>query len=84
VKTLAHEIGHALLHDPGLATNKDLSRELKELEAESTAYVICRALAMDTSDYSFGYVVGWAGGGEQALQASRRPPDGSSARRRRY
>ncbi|HEY5092138.1 MAG TPA: ImmA/IrrE family metallo-endopeptidase [Acidimicrobiales bacterium] len=68
VKTLAHEIGHALLHDPGLVTNKDLSRALKELEAESTAYVICRALAMDTSDYSFGYVVGWAGGGEQALQ----------------
>ena len=67
-KTLAHEIGHALLHDPGLATNKDLSRGLKELEAESTAYVICRALAIDTGDYSFGYVVGWAGGGEQALQ----------------
>ena len=68
VKTLAHEIGHALLHDPGLATSEDWSRGLKELEAESTAYVICRALAMDTSDYSFGYVVGWAGGGEQALQ----------------
>src|ERR1019366_1424566 len=66
-KTLAHEIGHALLNDPGLVTNKDLSRGLKELEAESTAYVICRAFAMDTSDYSFGYVVGWAGGGEQAL-----------------
>jgi hypothetical protein len=68
VKTLAHEIGHALLHDPGLATSEDWSRGLKELEAESTAYVICRAFAMDTSDYSFGYVVGWAGGGEQALQ----------------
>ena len=32
-------------------------RRLAELEAESTAYVICQALGLDTSDYSFGYVV---------------------------
>jgi hypothetical protein len=67
-KTLAHEIGHALLHDPGVEATKDLERGLKELEAESTAYVICTALGMDTSDYSFGYVAGWAGGAPEALQ----------------
>ncbi len=67
-KTLAHEIGHALLHDPGVEVTKDLERGLKELEAESTAYVICMALGMDTSDYSFGYVAGWAGGAPEALQ----------------
>jgi len=67
-KTLAHEIGHALLHDPGVGATKDLGRGLKELEAESTAYVICTALGMDTSDYSFGYVAGWAGGAPEALQ----------------
>jgi hypothetical protein len=39
-----------------------------ELEAESTAYVICAALGMDTSDYSFGYVAGWAGGAPEAVQ----------------
>ncbi|NNN10175.1 MAG: ImmA/IrrE family metallo-endopeptidase, partial [Acidimicrobiaceae bacterium] len=55
-KTLAHEIGHALLHDPGVDSTKELTRGLKELEAESAAYVICTALGMDTSDYSFGYV----------------------------
>ncbi|MHB8334199.1 MAG: ImmA/IrrE family metallo-endopeptidase, partial [Acidimicrobiales bacterium] len=66
-KTLAHEIGHALLHDPESATTKDLTRGLKELEAESIAYVICTALGMDTSDYSFGYVAGWAGGGPEAI-----------------
>jgi uncharacterized protein YjbI with pentapeptide repeats len=66
-KTLAHEIGHALLHDPGVEATKDLERGLKELEAESTAYVICTALGMDTSDYSFGYVAGWAGGAPEAL-----------------
>jgi hypothetical protein len=66
-KTLAHEIGHALLHDPESATTKDLTRGLKELEAESAAYVICTALGMDTSDYSFGYVAGWSGGGPEAV-----------------
>ena len=67
-KTLAHEIGHALLHDPGIEATKDLERGLKELEAESAAYVICAALGMDTSDYSFGYVAGWAGGAPEATQ----------------
>jgi hypothetical protein len=67
-KTLAHEIGHALLHDPGVEATKYLERGLKELEAESTAYVICTALGMDTSDYSFGYVAGWAGGAPEAIQ----------------
>jgi antirestriction protein ArdC len=67
-KTLAHEIGHALLHDPEYLVTKDLSRGLKELEAESTAYVICTALGMDTSDYSFGYVLGWTGGAPDAIE----------------
>lgn len=61
VKTLAHEIAHALLHE-----SFD-SRALAELEAESTAYVVCQALEIDSSDYSFGYVATWAGGGEQAI-----------------
>jgi hypothetical protein len=61
VKTLAHEIGHALLHE------KYDNRPLAEMEAESTAYVVCKALGLDTSDYSFGYVATWAGGGEQAI-----------------
>jgi len=61
VKTLAHEIAHALLHE------KYDNRPLAELEAESTAYVVCQALGLDTSDYSFGYVATWAGGGDQAI-----------------
>ena len=61
VKTLAHEIGHALLHE------KFDSRAVAELEAESTAYVVCQSLGFDTSDYSFGYVATWAGGGDHAI-----------------
>lgn len=61
VKTLAHELSHALLHE------RFDNRALAELEAESTAYVVCQALGLDTSDYSFGYVATWTGGGEQAI-----------------
>ena len=68
VKTLAHEIAHALLHDPATATTRELTRGLRELDAESAALVICAALGMDTSDYSFGYVAGWAGGGPEAVK----------------
>ena len=57
VKTLAHEIGHALLDE------QCDNRALAELEAESMVYVICQALGLDTSEY----VAGWAGGGEQAI-----------------
>jgi uncharacterized protein DUF955 len=61
VKTLAHELAHVILHE----TVDD--RSLAELEAESTAYVVCQSLGLDTSDYSFGYVATWSGGGEDAI-----------------
>ncbi len=61
IKTLVHELAHALLHE------RVTDRPLAELEAESTAYIVCRAMGMDTGDYSFGYVASWAGGGETAI-----------------
>ncbi|MGO9301316.1 MAG: ArdC-like ssDNA-binding domain-containing protein [Acidimicrobiales bacterium] len=61
VKTLVHELAHALLH----ASYDD--RALAELEAESTAYVVCQVLGIDSGDYSFGYVATWAGDGDQAV-----------------
>jgi antirestriction protein ArdC len=65
VKTLAHELGHAILH----GERGGLARERAELEAESVAYVVCADLGIDSSDYSFGYLAVWAGGGEQVRQA---------------
>jgi antirestriction protein ArdC len=64
VKTLAHEIAHALLHE-----SFDGSRDLAELEAESTAYIVCADLGLDSSAYSLGYVATWAGGGDEAIKA---------------
>ncbi|HUZ53105.1 MAG TPA: ArdC-like ssDNA-binding domain-containing protein [Streptosporangiaceae bacterium] len=62
VKSLAHEMGHALLHEPPADGKRDIMRGQMELEAESTAYVVCQSLGLDTSDYSFGYVAGWQSG----------------------
>jgi len=57
VKTLAHEIAHAMLHEDA----RHLDRGLIELEAESVAYVVCQSFGLETGEYSFGYVAGWAG-----------------------
>ncbi|MGP8060918.1 MAG: ArdC-like ssDNA-binding domain-containing protein [Acidimicrobiales bacterium] len=65
VKTLAHELGHAVLH----AEAPD--RALAELEAESVAFVVCAAAGLPTGRYSFGYVATWAGGGDEAVAAIR-------------
>ncbi len=56
VKTLAHELGHAILHrDTDYAAN----RPRCELEAESVAYIVLGYLGIDAGDYSFGYVATW-------------------------
>jgi len=39
------------------------------LEAESVAYVVCDALGIQSDDWTFGYVAGWAGGGDEAIAA---------------
>src|SRR5450759_2301486 len=67
VKTLAHELGHAILHTPG--DGRPDNRGLMELEAESVAFVVCANNGIETDDYSFGYVTGWIGGGDEARDA---------------
>lgn len=70
LKTLIHETAHALLHNPE-ASSSQPTRETKEVEAESVAYVVCQYFGLDTSDYSFGYIAGWSSGkGTPELKAS--------------
>ncbi len=66
VKTLIHELGHALLHAEGPVS----SRETAEVEVESVAYVVCDALGLDTSDYSFAYVARWSEGSSELVSAT--------------
>ena len=55
-KVLAHEWAHGLLHSID-AERPD--RPTRELEAESTAFVVMQSLGFDTSDISFGYIADW-------------------------
>ena len=56
IKTAIHEMAHAKLH----STDNDLTKNSKEVEAESVAYTVCQHFGIDTSDYSFGYIAGWS------------------------
>ena len=40
----------------------NISRNTKEVQAESVAYTVCQRFGLDTSDYSFGYIAGWSSG----------------------
>ena len=44
-----------------LAASKKTDRDTKEVEAEAVAYTVLQYLGLDSSDYSFGYIAGWAG-----------------------
>ena len=60
VKTAIHEMAHQKLH----SMENDLTKNSKEVEAESVAYTVCQHFGIDTSDYSFGYIAGWSEGKE--------------------
>ena len=67
IKTLIHETAHSMLHTKSgkeKLEKKGISftRKDAEVQAESVAYVVCQHFGIDTSDYSFGYIAGWAEG----------------------
>jgi DNA primase len=89
VKTLAHEAGHVLLHDPadftlppgsagiprtattpgtptGAGATTAQCRGVREVEAESVAYLVAATHGLPTDDYTFAYVTGWAAGVDRA------------------
>ena len=56
-KLCGKEVGHVLLHqDQG---SRDC-RGILEVEAESVAYMVTSAHGLDSSQYTFNYVAGWA------------------------
>lgn len=61
LKTMIHETAHSILHGKGGEQEK-ADRNTMEVQAESIAYTVCRALGLDVSEYSFGYVAGWSTG----------------------
>lgn len=68
LKTTIHEVAHALMHKKG----DEKPRHVKELEAESAAFLTCDALGLDTSSYSFAYISTWADDPDEILPAAER------------
>lgn len=68
VKTLAHELGHVLLHDTTDRTATDRVR--MEIEAESVAYLVCQHLSITSDDYSFAYLARWSNGDTDLIRAT--------------
>lgn len=70
IKTAIHEMSHQKLHaiDPDKKIpspeSEKLTRNAKEVEAESVAYTVCQHFGIDTSDYSFAYIAGGSHGKE--------------------
>lgn len=63
LKTAIHESAHKLLHDPDLKIDTVQSpRSEKEVQAESTAFIVAERFGLDTSDYSFPYIASWSDG----------------------
>lgn len=63
LKTVFHETAHCLLHDPNkkIVTAKSPRNE-KEIQAESTAFIVAEHFGIDTSEYSFPYIATWTDG----------------------
>lgn len=66
ISTMTHETAHAILHSPYKNDFKGLrkipKRDIKEVEAESVSCIVCSHLGLDTKDFSFSYITGWADG----------------------
>lgn len=60
IRTLIHETAHSILHNLDAINIKELSREDKEIQAESVAYCVCKYFGLDTSSYSFDYIATWS------------------------
>jgi len=56
--TLVHEAAHALLH----GDDENTTTSQKEIEAESVAYVVTKALGLDTGVAAIVYVASWSKG----------------------
>lgn len=57
IKTLLHEYAHAI--DFAMHPEADISRNRRELIAESVAFVVSMRLGLDVSAYSMSYIKSW-------------------------
>ena len=70
-KTIVHEMAHGILHNPqrilSLPEAERPDSTERELQAEAVAYIVCKEIGIDTSDYSFDYLASWSEGKDTKL-----------------
>ncbi len=64
VKTLVHELAHALLRVEPAQDAPELGHAEEEIVVESVAYTVTGALGLDSSAYSIPYLASWSQEGE--------------------
>lgn len=72
-KTLFHELAHVVLGhtaEASLADDERTPRNLREIEAEATAMLVCAALQLPGEEYSRGYIQQWNESGEAIPERS--------------
>jgi antirestriction protein ArdC len=60
VRTLTHELAHALLRAEPQEDDPKLDRAGEELVVESIAYTVCGSIGLDTAGYSIPYLASWS------------------------
>lgn len=64
ITVLAHELGHAQLHND-TKQEKNLPRELKEMQAELTSYMYASHYGIDTKEETVRYISEWTQNGKK-------------------
>lgn len=65
-KTLFHEVAHAILH-----SKNAVDTQIREIEAESAAYLVCSAFGICSDKYSLPYLVAWANGDVNLIESRK-------------
>lgn len=65
IEVVVHEIAHAKMHalpvkDGKITGNHEINKKMREVQAESVAYVVCQHFGIDTSSSSLGYIASWS------------------------
>ncbi|HEY4280335.1 MAG TPA: zincin-like metallopeptidase domain-containing protein [Conexibacter sp.] len=70
VRTLVHELSHALVRADRQENDPDLSYAKEEIVVETVAHCVCASIGFDVSGYSFAYIATWAdgAGGTEAIE----------------
>jgi antirestriction protein ArdC len=74
IKTLFHELAHAILHcaESDMADTDQTPRSVAEVEAEAVALLCCESLGLPGAEFSRGYIQSWAEGAAISERSAQR------------